>query len=54
VAHFYLISLPAALPAIFLGRAVNRRLQGDAFLKYIHCGLVGVGLILLIQAIRQT
>jgi hypothetical protein len=58
VAHFYLISLPAALPAIFLGRAVNRRLQGNVFLKYIHCyihcGLVGVGLILLIQAIRQT
>jgi uncharacterized membrane protein YfcA len=51
VTHFYLISLPAALPAIFLGRMVNRRLQGDAFLKYVYCGLVGVGLILLVQAI---
>jgi uncharacterized membrane protein YfcA len=53
VTHFYLISLPAALPAIFLGRMVNRRLQGDAFLKYVYCGLVAVGLILLVQAIRH-
>jgi uncharacterized protein len=53
VTHFYLISVPAALPAIFLGRMVNRRLQGDAFLKYVYCGLVGVGLILLMQAIRH-
>jgi uncharacterized membrane protein YfcA len=52
VTHLYLISLPAAIPAIFLGRMVNRRLRGDAFLKYVHCGLVGVGLVLLVQAIR--
>jgi hypothetical protein len=28
-------------------------LRGDAFLKYVYCGLVGVGLILLMQAIRH-
>jgi uncharacterized protein len=54
VTHYYLISLPAAIPAIFLGRIVNRRLRGDAFLQYVHCGLLGVGLILLIQAIRRA
>ncbi len=53
VTHFYLISLPAALPAIFVGRAINRRLRGDAFLKYVHWGLVCIGTILLIQAIRR-
>jgi uncharacterized membrane protein YfcA len=51
VTHFYLVSLPAALPAIFLGRMANRRLRGDAFLKYVYFGLVAVGLILLVQAI---
>jgi uncharacterized membrane protein YfcA len=50
--HYFLISLLAALPAIFLGRTINRRLRGDAFLKYIHAGLVCVGAILLIQAIK--
>jgi uncharacterized membrane protein YfcA len=54
VTHYYLISLSVAFPAIFLGRVVNHRLRGDDFLKYIHGGLVCVGVILLIQAIRHT
>jgi len=54
VSHYYLISLVAALPAIFLGRIINHRLRGDAFLKYVHGGLACVGLMLLIQAIRGT
>ena len=32
VTHYYLISLPVAVPAIFLGRFVNHRLRGDSFL----------------------
>jgi hypothetical protein len=52
VTHYYLISLPVALPAIFLGRFLNHRLRGDVFLKYIHGGLVCVGVLLLIQTIR--
>ena len=52
VTHYYLVSLPVALPAIFLGRAANHRLRGDSFLKYVHLGLVCVGMVLLIQAIR--
>ncbi len=51
VTHYYLISLMVALPTIFLGRAVNRRLRQDTFLKYVHGGLVCVGTLLLIQAI---
>lgn len=53
VTHYYLISLTVAIPAVFLGRAANHRLQGDAFLKYVHGVLVCVGLVLLIQAIRN-
>ena len=52
VTHYYLVSLPVALPAIFLGRVANDRLRGDSFLKYVHLGLVCVGTVLLIQAIR--
>jgi len=54
VTHFYLISLPVALPTILLGRAVNRRLRGDVFLRIVHFGLVCVGLTLLVQAIRRV
>jgi uncharacterized membrane protein YfcA len=53
VTHYYLISLTVALPAIFVGRIVNRRLQGDAFLKYVHGGLVIVGMVLLLQALHR-
>jgi uncharacterized protein len=51
VTHYYLISLCATLPAIFVGRALNKRLQGEVFLKYVHLLLVGVALILFSQAI---
>jgi hypothetical protein len=52
VTHYYLISLPAALPAIFPGRFVNHRLRGDSFLVYAHVGLICVGVLLLTQTIR--
>jgi hypothetical protein len=54
VTHYYLMSLPAALPAIFLGRMVNHRLRADSFLAYVHSGLICVGALLLIQAIRKA
>lgn len=51
VTHYYLISLPAMLPAIWLGRVVNHSLGGESFLKYVYCGLVALGFVLLIQAL---
>lgn len=54
VTHYYLLSLPVAVPAIFLGRVVNHRLRGDYFLAYVYGGLVCVGVLLLAQAIRQA
>lgn len=50
VTHYYLISLTVSLPTIFLGRAANHRLRGDIFLKYVHGGLLCIGLVLLAQA----
>jgi uncharacterized protein len=54
VLHYYLISLTVALPAIFIGRVANRRLHGEAFFKYVYAGLLCIGIILLVQAIRQA
>jgi hypothetical protein len=51
VTHYYLLSLPVTLPAVFLGRFVNHRLRGDAFTKYVYLGLGAIGTLLLIQAI---
>ena len=52
VTHYYLISLPVALPTIFLGRWVNHRMRGNAFLRYVHVGLICIGVALLIEAVR--
>jgi len=53
VTHYYLLSLPVVLPAIFLGRAVNQKLAGEIFLKLVYCGLMGVGLLLLYQSLHR-
>jgi uncharacterized membrane protein YfcA len=52
VTHYYVLSLPLTLAAVLSGRAINRRLHGDAFLKYVHVGLVVIGAVLLLQAVR--
>ena len=51
VTHYYLVSLPAVLVATFIGRAANRRMNGRAFLLYVHLGLIAVGSVLLFQAL---
>lgn len=51
VTRYYLLSLPLAVPAIFIGRVLNHRLHGDSFLKYVYVGLVLTGAALLVQAI---
>jgi uncharacterized protein len=52
VTRDYLLSLPVAVPAVFLGRAINRRLRGDSFQKYVYAGLAGIGLLLLVRSLR--
>jgi uncharacterized protein len=52
VTHYYLLSLPVMLPAVFFGRAINHRLRGEAFLRYVYIGLVAIGALLLIEAVR--
>jgi len=50
VTHYYLLSLPVTLMGIWVGRAINHRLRGDGFLKYVYLGLIGTGALLLMQA----
>lgn len=49
VTHDYLWSLPVVLPAIWIGKVLNRRMEGERFLRYVYLGLVVVGCILLVQ-----
>ena len=53
VTRYSLMSLPLALAAIFLGRAINQRLDGRRFLGCVHGVLIGVGMILLMQSLRR-
>ncbi len=52
VTHYFLLSLPVTLLGVFLGRMINHRMQGDAFLKYIYLGLAGIGALLIAQAMN--
>jgi len=51
VVHYYLLSLPVLIPAVFIGRAINHRMHGEAFFKYVYFILLGIGMFLLIKAI---
>jgi uncharacterized membrane protein YfcA len=53
VTRYYLLSLPLALAAIFLGRVINRGLRGRPFVVYVHVGLVVVGAALLAQSLGR-
>lgn len=52
VTHYFLMSLPAVVPAILLGKWVNHRLHGENFLRYVYSGLAVIGVVLLVQAWR--
>jgi uncharacterized protein len=54
VNRYFLLSLPGALAAIFLGRAANRRLHGRSFLWIVHGGLIVIGAALLFQAVYKV
>jgi hypothetical protein len=53
VTCYYLWSLPLALAALVLGRALNRRMRGRSFFRYVHVGLLLVGTVLLILSLRR-
>ena len=50
VSRLYLLSLPLVIVATFLGRAINARIGAARFVRYVHGGLIAIGVILLSQA----
>jgi uncharacterized membrane protein YfcA len=52
VSHYYLITLPVVVPAVFAGRFIHLRLPAKAFVRYVYVALGATGALLLIQAVR--
>jgi uncharacterized membrane protein YfcA len=50
VTRYFLLSLPAVLIAILIGRAMNRRMKDNGFFRSVYLGLIAVGGILVVQA----
>jgi uncharacterized protein len=54
VTHYYLITLPAAIPAIWFGRLANHRLRVESFRKYVYLGLIAIGAALALQSFSSS
>lgn len=54
VLKYFLIALPAAIPAIYLGRYLNHRLKDGAFFKYVYWGLIAIGAFLIANAVYRV
>jgi hypothetical protein len=54
VTRDFLLCLPAVIPAILIGRTINRRLSTEAFSKYIYGALAAIGLALLFQSFAYS
>lgn len=50
VTHYFFISLPVVIPAIYLGRYLNRQIKNGTFFNYIYGGLIIIGVILIAQS----
>ncbi len=50
VAHYYLVSLPFVLVAIFAGRLINRQLSASRFTYILNLALAVIGIVLLFEA----
>lgn len=51
VLKYFLLSLPAVFPAIFLGRYLNHKIKDKSFFKYVYWGLIAVGSFLIINSL---
>ncbi len=50
VTRYFLLALPGTLVAIVIGRALNHRMRGDRFFRYVYAGLIVIGAVLVAQA----
>lgn len=49
----FAIALPAAIPAIYIGRYLNHKIKGNAFFKYVYGLLLLIGSLLVIDALYK-
>ncbi|SDD63679.1 sulfite exporter TauE/SafE family protein [Niabella drilacis] len=54
VNYYFLVALTTSIPAIFLGRWLNRKLNSRSFLRYVLYGLMIIGIILILVAWYQV
>jgi len=54
VNRYFLLSLPAVIVAIALGRAINRRVDAHRFFMVVHIGLIAIGLGLLLMSLMTV
>ncbi len=52
VNHYFGWSLLAVIPAVFLGRWLNHKLNNRSFFKYVYIGLISIGLLLIGDTVR--
>lgn len=52
VNHYFLWALTTVIPAVFLGRFLNHKLHKKSFFNYVYWGLVGIGLLLIWNALN--
>lgn len=53
VLKYFLIALPAAIPAIYLGRYLNLKLRDHTFFKYVYLLLMCIGAFLVVASIYR-
>jgi uncharacterized membrane protein YfcA len=53
ITTYLLYSLPGVVLAILIGRAVNHRLRGDHFFRFLYVGLLVIGGVLMVQAVSS-
>ncbi|MBO9595382.1 MAG: sulfite exporter TauE/SafE family protein [Niabella sp.] len=53
VNDYFLIALTTSIPATFLGRWLNGKLNSRSFLRYVLYGLMIIGVILILMALYQ-
>lgn len=49
--RYFVLSLPAIVVAIVVGRVLNHRLEGNGFPRVVYSGLLVTGAVLLVQAL---
>lgn len=50
VLHFA-YCIPAVIPAIFIGRYLNKKIKGQTFYRYVYCGLILIGLVMILNSL---